>query len=82
MGRPACVRILRAGGLSSLETGVALMAARGATATETALALSMSPSSVAAYKSRGLKKLGVEGVAELRELLKKDAGLALTVGSR
>lgn len=69
-------------GLSSLETGVALMAARGATATETALALSMSPSSVAAYKSRGLKKLGVEGVAELRELLKKDAGLALTVGSR
>lgn len=69
-------------GLSSLETGVALMAARGATATETALALHMSPSSVAAYRSRGLKKLGVEGVAELRELLKKDAGLALTVGSR
>lgn len=69
-------------GLSSLETGVALMAARGATATETALALSMSPSSVAAYKSRGLKKIGVEGVAELRELLKKDAGLALTVGPR
>lgn len=69
-------------GLSSLEAGVALMAARGATATETALALSMSPSSVAAYKSRGLKKLGVEGVDELRELLKKDAGLALTVGLR
>lgn len=69
-------------GLSSLETGVALMAARGATATETALALNMSPSSVAAYKSRGLKKLGVEGVDELRELLKKDAGLALTVGLR
>ena len=69
-------------GLTSLETGVALMAARGATATETALALNMSPSSVAAYKSRGLKKLGVEGVAELRELLKKDAGLALTVGLR
>lgn len=69
-------------GLSSLEAGVALMAARGATATETALALSLSPSSVAAYKSRGLKKLGVEGVAELRELLKKDAGLALTVGPR
>mgnify|MGYP004594267719 FL=1 len=69
-------------GLSSLEAGVALMAARGATATETALALNMSPSSVAAYKSRGLKKLGVEGVDELRELLKKDAGLALTVGLR
>lgn len=69
-------------GLSSLETGVALMAARGATATETALALNMSPSSVAAYKSRGLKKLGVEGIGDLRELLKKDAGLALTVGSR
>lgn len=69
-------------GLSSLEAGVALMAARGATAAETALALSMSPSSVAAYKSRGLKKLGVEGVDELRELLKKDAGLALTVGLR
>ena len=69
-------------GLSSLETGVALMAARGATATETALALSMSPSSVAAYKSRGLKKLGVEGIGDLRELLKKDAGLALTVGLR
>ena len=69
-------------GLSSLETSVALMAARGATATETALALSMSPSSVAAYKSRGLKKLGVEGIDELRELLKKDAGLALTVGPR
>lgn len=69
-------------GLSSLETGVALMAARGATATETALALSMSPSSVAAYKSRGLKKLGVEGIDDLRELLKKDAGLALTVGLR
>ena len=69
-------------GLSSLEAGVALMAACGATATETALALNMSPSSVAAYKSRGLKKLGVEGVDELRELLKKDAGLALTVGLR
>lgn len=69
-------------GLSSLEAGVALMAARGATAAETALALSMSPSSVAAYKSRGLKKLGVEGIDDLRELLKKDAGLALTVGSR
>lgn len=69
-------------GLSSLEAGVALMAARGATAAETALALSMSPPSVAAYKSRGLKKLGVEGVDELRELLKKDAGLALTVGLR
>lgn len=69
-------------GLSSLEASVALMAARGATATETALALNMSPSSVAAYKSRGLKKLGVEGVDELRELLKKDAGLALTVGLR
>lgn len=69
-------------GLSSLETGVALMAARGATATETALALNMSPSSVAAYKSRGLKKLGVEGIGDLRELLKKDAGLALTVGLR
>lgn len=69
-------------GLSSLETGVALMAARGATATETALALNMSPSSVAAYKSRGLKKLGVEGIGDLRELLKKDAGLALTVGPR
>ena len=69
-------------GLSSLEAGVALMAARGATATETALALNMSPSSVAAYKSRGLKKLGVEGIDDLRELLKKDAGLALTVGSR
>ena len=69
-------------GLSSLEAGVALMAARGATATETALALSMSPSSVAAYKSRGLKKLGVERIDELRELLKKDAGLALTVGLR
>lgn len=69
-------------GLSSLEAGVALMAARGATATETALALNMSPSSVAAYKSRGLKKLGVEGIGDLRELLKKDAGLALTVGLR
>lgn len=69
-------------GLSSLAASVALMAARGATATETALALNMSPSSVAAYKSRGLKKLGVEGVDELRELLKKDAGLALTVGLR
>lgn len=69
-------------GLSSLEAGVALMAARGATATETALALNMSPSSVSAYKSRGLKKLGVEGIDELRELLKKDAGLALTVGLR
>lgn len=69
-------------GLSSLEAGVALMAARGATAAETALALSMSPSSVAAYKSRGLKKLGVEGIDDLRELLKKDAGLALTVGLR
>ena len=69
-------------GLSSLETGVALMAARGATATETALALNMSPSSVAAHKSRGLKKLGVEGIGDLRELLKKDAGLALTVGLR
>ncbi len=69
-------------GLSSLETGVALMAARGATATETALALNMSPSSVAAYKGRGFKKLGVEGIDELRELLKKDAGLALTVGLR
>lgn len=69
-------------GLSSLEAGVALMAARGATAAETALALSMSPSSVAAYKSRGLKKLGVEGIGDLRELLKKDAGLALTVGLR
>lgn len=69
-------------GLSSLEAGVALMAARGATAAETALALSMSPSSVAANKSRGLKKLGVEGIGDLRELLKKDAGLALTVGLR
>lgn len=69
-------------GLSSLEVGVALMAARGATATETALALSVSPSSVAAYRSRGLKKLGVEGIGDLRELLKKDAGLALTVGPR
>lgn len=69
-------------GLSSLEVGVALMAARGATATETALALSVSPSSVAAYRSRGLKKLGVEGIVELRELLKKDAGLALAVGPR
>lgn len=69
-------------GLSSLEAGVALMAVRGATATETALALNMSPSSVAAYKSRGFKKLGVEGIDELRELLKKDAGLALTVGPR
>ena len=68
--------------LSSLEASVALMAARGATAAETALALSMSPSSVAAYRSRGLKKLGVEGVDELRELLEKDAGLALTVGPR
>ena len=69
-------------GLSSLEAGVALMAVRGATATETALALNMSPSSVAAYKGRGFKKLGVEGIDELRELLKKDAGLALTVGPR
>lgn len=69
-------------GLSSLEVGVALMTARGATATETALALNMSPSSVAAYKGRGFKKLGVEGIDELRELLKKDAGLALTVGPR
>lgn len=69
-------------GLSSLEAGVALMAVRGATATETALALNMSPSSVAAYKSRGFKKLGVEGIVELRELLKKDAGLALVVGPR
>ncbi len=69
-------------GLSSLEAGVALMAARGATAAETALALRMSPSSVAAYRSRGFKKLGVEGIDELRELLKKDAGLALTVGLR
>ena len=69
-------------GLSSLEAGVALMAVRGATATETALALSVSPSSVAAYRSRGLKKLGVEGIGDLRELLKKDAGLALTVGPR